>query len=215
MYCAGDTVDHSGQIRGLKFARREGNLIKFGKVRSDALNSNPKLDRGSGADGYEAIPLDDANVLSSKRSIEGSRVSVGPVGEIPTLRSERVSLGRQLEVRPDPYAESNDDSGDTPILPKDSKFSLKLKIKKPNLENQNSRVPPPDEEKSSIRGQRSKRKRPSIFMEKTSYNENEDEDVTQSHQDSEMMEANWILKKLGKDSIGKRVEVHQASDNSW
>jgi hypothetical protein len=30
-----------------------------------------------------------------------------------------------------------------------------------------------------------------------------------------MMEANWILKKLGKDAIGKRVEVHQPSDNSW
>jgi hypothetical protein len=30
-----------------------------------------------------------------------------------------------------------------------------------------------------------------------------------------MMEANWILKKLGYDAIGKRVEVHQPSDNSW
>ncbi|CBI24915.3 unnamed protein product, partial [Vitis vinifera] len=29
------------------------------------------------------------------------------------------------------------------------------------------------------------------------------------------MDANWILKKLGKDAIGKRVEVHQSSDNSW
>jgi hypothetical protein len=36
-----------------------------------------------------------------------------------------------------------------------------------------------------------------------------------SHLDSEMTEANRILKKLGKDAIGKRVEVHQPSDNSW
>jgi hypothetical protein len=50
-------------------------------------------------------------------------------------------------------------------------------------------------------------------MEKTMYNE--DEGMSQSHLDSEMMEANWILKKLGYDAIGKRVEVHQPSDNSW
>ncbi|KAF7831738.1 Histone-lysine N-methyltransferase 2B isoform A [Senna tora] len=29
------------------------------------------------------------------------------------------------------------------------------------------------------------------------------------------MDANWILMKLGKEAIGKRVEVHQTSDNSW
>ncbi|KAG9133854.1 hypothetical protein Leryth_017935 [Lithospermum erythrorhizon] len=31
----------------------------------------------------------------------------------------------------------------------------------------------------------------------------------------EIMDANWILQKLGKVAIGKRVEVHQATDNSW
>jgi hypothetical protein len=50
-------------------------------------------------------------------------------------------------------------------------------------------------------------------MEKTMYNE--DEGMPPSHLDSEMTEANRILKKLGKDAIGKRVEVHQPSDNSW
>jgi hypothetical protein len=90
---------------------------------------------------------------------------------------------------------------------------LKLKIKKPNFENQSSLIPLREEEKSNIRGQRSKRKRALNFMEKTMYNE--DEGMSQSHLDSEMMEANWILKKLGYDAIGKRVEVHQPSDNSW
>ncbi|KAH0639895.1 hypothetical protein KY290_037160 [Solanum tuberosum] len=31
----------------------------------------------------------------------------------------------------------------------------------------------------------------------------------------EFLEANWILQKLGKDAKGKRVEVHQSSDNTW
>ncbi|KAJ6692081.1 PHD FINGER FAMILY PROTEIN [Salix purpurea] len=135
------------------------------------------------------FPLDHAPVSSAKKSLEGSRAAKRPaVVEVPTLRSDKLSLGKQSEVRPDTHTKRNDDSGDTPILhslPKDPKLSLKLKIKKPNLENQSSLIPLHEEEKSSIRGQ------------------------------SEMIEANWILKKLGKDAIGKRVEVHQPSDNSW
>ncbi|KAB5541023.1 hypothetical protein DKX38_013997 [Salix brachista] len=213
-----DTVDHSGQTRGLiKFAMREGNLIKFAKVKAEASNFNPKSDGGNHSDEYETVPLDHAPVSSAKKSLEGSRAAMRPAGvEVPTLRSDKLSLGKQSEVRPDTHTKRNDDSGDTPILhslPKDPKLSLKLKIKKPNLENQSSLIPLHEEEKSSIRGQRSKRKRTPSLMEKTMYNE--DESLPQSHLDSEMIEANWILKKLGKDAIGKRVEVHQPSDNSW
>ncbi|KAL2514446.1 hypothetical protein Fot_28417 [Forsythia ovata] len=32
---------------------------------------------------------------------------------------------------------------------------------------------------------------------------------------NEIMDANWILQNLGKDSAGKRVEIHQPSNNSW
>ena len=86
--------------------------------------------------------------------------------------------------------------------------------RKPSIESQNSSQQ--EEEKMTIKGQRSKRKRPSPFKEKASFNESEG--VSQSHQDSAMdgiMDANWILMKLGNDAIGKRVEVHQTSDNSW
>ncbi|GKB49213.1 hypothetical protein Tco_0899966 [Tanacetum coccineum] len=31
----------------------------------------------------------------------------------------------------------------------------------------------------------------------------------------EIMDANWIIQKLGKHAIGKIVEVHQPSNNSW
>lgn len=47
-------------------------------------------------------------------------------------------------------------------------------------------------------------------MEKTSPKE-EDED----NREGEIMDSNWILLKLDKGAIGKRVEVHQPSNNSW
>ncbi|KAJ6692080.1 PHD FINGER FAMILY PROTEIN [Salix purpurea] len=51
-----DTVDHSGQTRGLiKFAMREGNLVKFAKVKAEASNFNPKSDGGSHSDEYETV----------------------------------------------------------------------------------------------------------------------------------------------------------------
>ncbi|XP_065872204.1 uncharacterized protein [Euphorbia lathyris] len=211
----GDIGDHSGQVTSLKFQRREGNLSKVGKLKTETSNLNPKSERGSDADGYETVLSENTHV-SFKRSVEGSGTAVGTTDEVPSSRGEQVSLGKQPEVRPDTHTESNDDSGDMPIMQsstKDSKFSLKLKIKNLSLLNQYSRKSPSKEEKSSIRGQRSKRKRPSSLMERTPLNE--EEEITQSHQDSEMMEASWILKKLGKDAVGKRVEVHQPSDNSW
>ncbi|KAH9774554.1 PHD finger family protein [Citrus sinensis] len=205
----GDRVDHSSQSRGLKIAGRGGNVIKFGRVRQEVSDSNTKVSRGSSADEHEPEHM---HVLSGKRNIDRSRAAVSRVGEVAALRGDR----KQLESRPNASRESNDDTSVLQSLPKDSKPPLRLKFRKPNLENQNSQVSQPEEEKSLIKGQRSKRKRPSPFTEKTLFNE--DEDAAQSNQDSlmsEIMDANWILKKLGKDAIGKRVEVHQQSDNSW
>ncbi|KAJ8899195.1 hypothetical protein K2173_012371 [Erythroxylum novogranatense] len=206
-----ETINQSSQTSSLKFARREGNMIKFGKLKPEASNLNSKFDIERGTVRGETMRSDDTHVSSSKRSIGGSRAAVGP--DVPTVRTGKLSLAKSPEMRPNSKAESNDDSGDTPILnslPKDSKLSLRLKIKKPDIENQSSQCPAPDVEKI-IRGQRSKRKRSSNFM----MTSNGDEDATQSHQDSQMMGASWILKRLGKDAIGKRVEVHQPSDDSW
>ncbi|GKV27482.1 hypothetical protein SLEP1_g36654 [Rubroshorea leprosula] len=212
----GDKVDRSGQSRGLKIAGREGNLTKFGKIRSEIPDVNPKVDRGNGADGYATTP-EQSRVASGKRSIEGIRITAGSVGEVPSSRGGKAILGTRFEGEADAYGESNEDYVHTPVS-KDSKPSLKFKFKKPNLDNQNSQVPQNVEEKTLVKGQRSKRKRPLPYMDKSPFSYEEEGEVTQSNQDSsmdEMMAANWILKKLGKDAIGKRVEVHQASDNSW
>lgn len=211
---AGDRTDSIGQVKLLKVAGKEGNLIKLGKVRSDVSDSNPKFGRLSSADANENSTQEPTRISLGKRNNEGNAAAAGSLGEV---RGSKVLLGKPSESRPETYNEGNDDYAQAPgshSLPKDSKPLLRFKFKKPTVENQTS--PQPEEERSSIKGQRSKRRRPSPFMDKTL--SNEDEDVTQLNQDNlmdEIMDANWILKKLGKDAIGKRVEVHQSSDNSW
>ncbi|CAK9178107.1 unnamed protein product, partial [Ilex paraguariensis] len=90
---------------------------------------------------------------------------------------------------------------------------LKLKFKNPSSENQSS-CPPGEDEKGFAKELRSKRKRPA-FTEKTSAKEDEDPSKWYENSMNDIMDVNWILQKLGKDAIGKRVEVHQSSDNSW
>ncbi|XP_024025733.1 uncharacterized protein LOC21395708 isoform X2 [Morus notabilis] len=189
--------DYSGQSMGLKVGS-----IKLGKIRTAVSDYNPKFGQGSGADPYETATPEQTHTLLGRA--------------VPTSGSERVYSRKHSERRAVTYNENNGDYGQTPVshsLPKDPKPLLKFKFKKPSTENQNSANQ--EEEKSSIKGQRSKRKRPSPFLEKLSIS---GADATQAHQDNlmdEIMDANWILKKLGKDAIGKRVEVHQQSDNSW
>ncbi|KAG5134744.1 hypothetical protein JHK82_025932 [Glycine max] len=195
----GNKVD-SGQSKIFRVSGREGNLIKLGKVKPDVSEFNLTSGRGNMSDGR------------IKHSIDGM---INKVGIKATSRGERTYLGKQSEGSSDAY-ETDDNNNRTPShsLPKDSKPLLRFKFKKPSIESQNSSQQ--EEEKMTIKGQRSKRKRPSPFKEKTTFNESEG--VSQSRQDSAMdgiMDANWILMKLGNDAIGKRVEVHQTSDNSW
>ncbi|GMI74140.1 hypothetical protein like AT3G08020 [Hibiscus trionum] len=195
----GIKVYHS-KSRGVKLAGREGNVIEFGKIRPEFPELGSKVGEAKGSDGYEIDPLEQTDVASG----EGGNVK----------------SGKRLEEKANRYGESNEDYGHTPVLnslPKDPKPSLKFKLKKPNLVNQNSKAHS-EKGKSSIKGQRSKRQKPSSFVGKSLFNVDEDLDVTQMHQNSLMdgiMDASWILKKLGKDAIGKKVEIYLASDKSW
>lgn len=214
-YADVEKFDQSGESRVLKFSRREQSSIKLGKNRSEISGLNPKVDKGNVGDVHANTSPQQSRAASGKRNIDDSRVTAESTGEVLPLRKRKVVLGKQSEGRVDPSGETNEDHGHTPVL-KDSKPTLKFKFKKPNPENQTSQILLNEEEKSLTKGQRSKRKRPST--EKSSFNGDEDADVTQSNPDSltdGMMDASWILKKLGKDAVGKRVEVHQASDNSW
>lgn len=140
-----------------------------------------------------------------KTQSEGSKATFGSITQFPASTSEGNHVDDKTSV--------------SPSLQKDARPLLKFKLRKPNSGDQTSSVTTQseDDKLSSAKGQRSKRKRPSSLADMASLKE-DGEATTHSHQDSsrneEMMDANWILKKLGKDSIGKRVEVH-GSQNSW
>ncbi|EOA29929.1 hypothetical protein CARUB_v10013022mg [Capsella rubella] len=140
-----------------------------------------------------------------KTQSEGSKATFGSITQFPASTSE----GNHVD----------DKTSISPSLQKEARPLLKFKLRKPNSGDQASSVTTQseDEKLSPAKGQRSKRKRPSSLVDMASMKE-DNEVTTHSHQDhsrnDEMMDANWILKKLGKDSIGKRVEVH-GSQNSW
>ncbi|XP_022953975.1 uncharacterized protein LOC111456373 [Cucurbita moschata] len=210
----GDKVDNSSQSTRPKAGETEKSLPSFGKVRFGCSDTNSAFGRGN-TSGSELGPPNGTRVFSRKRNVEGNTPAVR--SDVSTVKEEKVPPGKQLESGSHICNDGHDDNGQTALpqssLPRDSKPLLKFKFKKPPLENQ---ISCHEEEKSSVKGQRSKRKRPSPLMEKISFNEVED--LARSHQDNlldEIMDANWILKKLGKDAIGKRVEVQHPTDKSW
>ncbi|KAG7565367.1 Zinc finger RING-type [Arabidopsis suecica] len=135
----------------------------------------------------------------------------GSRGEVATSKAEGGFIGRHSDGKGDLNSGSHDS------LQKDSRRLLKLRIKKHNPESQEGEAPSIVYERGkSGKGHRSKRKRASPPAEKSAFNE--DEDVSLSREDSlldEMLDASWILKKLGKDAKGKKVQIHEASDDSW
>ncbi|KAK1401175.1 histone-lysine N-methyltransferase 2D [Heracleum sosnowskyi] len=211
----GDVKDYPDQIEGSKFRGRAPNLIKIKNVNSDVYDKNHSFGGDKMSDGYGSVSPIKKRFLYGKRSTEGSIPTTGIRTQTSAIRGEKLSLLKSAEARVDD--ESNDGkrhqhSVSLPV-PKDSKPLLKLKFKNPFNENSSSWAG--EDEKSSVKGQRSKRKRPSPLREKTAM---EEEDASNWYKDSsaeEVMEANWILQKLGKDAMGKRVEVHQPSNNSW
>lgn len=212
-------MDYPDQVKGPKFRGRGANLIKIKKVNPEVSDLNPKFGGGKLSDGYGTVSPVKTRGSLGKQSTEGSIPTVGTVSEVPDQR-EKVSSLKYAEARPDVYSDVNEDNNHPPSvshsLPKDPKPLLKLKFKNPFNENPSSWAPHGEDEKSSVKGQRSKRKRPSPLREKTSAKE--EDDASEGYEDNSMdgiMEANWILQKLGKDAMGKRVEVHQPSNNSW
>nr|XP_051205556.1 uncharacterized protein LOC127319623 [Lolium perenne] len=100
---------------------------------------------------------------------------------------------------------------------------LKLKFKRPHFEQPSAQVSQPEElatwasqqeELNVAKGQRSKRKRPSIDKMDGSEGKTPSKRHAQGTGD-EAMDATWILRKLGKDAIGKRIEIQLASDGKW
>ncbi|XP_073105374.1 uncharacterized protein [Elaeis guineensis] len=184
----GAKLDNSSHIRSSKDGFKENNVIKLGKVSEMHRKSNSDI----GEDREPTVACRNPLIVG-RRSTE-----VGQAAENLALRNDVV-----LHEQP----------SDTPVnFSSVPKPMLKLKFKNPYFEQRSSWASQGEEE-NSVKGQRSKRKRPAEKIGVL-----EDENHARLYQENlmdEAMDANWILQKLGKDAIGKRVEVHQSTDNSW
>ncbi|GER37895.1 PHD finger family protein [Striga asiatica] len=184
----GHKTDHPDKVKGSK-------LIKLKNPNSELPNTSLKLAGGKVDDGYESVsPKTTYSLLGT---------------EVPVSKRSKHSSTKN----------GDDMSGDVLASSRDRKPSLKFKIPK-NTNNGNQSVSGNlgtgnqtslslhgKDDITYTRGQRSKRRRIG-----------EEDGGSQWHEDNTMKEftdANWVLQKLGKDAAGKRVEIHQPSNNSW
>ncbi|KAL9685655.1 hypothetical protein QQ045_023106 [Rhodiola kirilowii] len=206
----GSENDQSGQLKSQRHGIREGDRANLQKATPEVYAPD-KFMRPRGADGEEAASQKLGTLLGKRNT-----AAMGPVKEITPSRGSRVSSNNQLARLPDVSSKGTENirKKHDLSLQKDSKPLLKLKFKNPYLENPSSWVTHNDDEKSLVKGQRSKRKR-SSNLEKLALKDGDVSILEQGNSVDSSFDANWILKKLGKDAIGKRVEVHQQTDNSW
>ncbi|CAA2981500.1 transcription factor HALR MLL3, involved in embryonic development [Olea europaea subsp. europaea] len=186
--------DCADQMKDSKLREKGGHLIK---IKNTSSESSPPLD---------------TRALLGKRSNE-DRASAVSGSEVPASKRNKYS---SLKYSGDGQTVSGnliDDDSNIPSFsqsaPKDLKSRMKIKISNnSNNGNQDSLAVHGKDEITYVKGQRSKRRRPAMFEDKTPIT-GDDDPV------NEFLDANWILQKLGKDAAGKRVEIHQPSNDSW
>ncbi|XP_047951829.1 uncharacterized protein LOC125197162 [Salvia hispanica] len=222
----GDTKDHkmnhAGQNKSSKLQEKEGPLIKFKNVNSESSNISLKH-AGGFSKAFESDNPQGAHSLLGKRTNEdGASARRGP--EFPGTRRNKHSSIKSGDDVPTITMSSElveENSSFQPMSQASSeghKPHLIFRIpKNSNTGNQNDQGNMSNADSLRLsgkgditytRGQRSKRRRPALG----------DGDTSQQHEDNtikEFTDANWILQKLGKDAAGKRVEIHQSSNNTW
>ncbi|XP_073270069.1 uncharacterized protein [Primulina huaijiensis] len=235
-------ISHTDQMKGSKLREKEGNLIKIKNTNSKASDVSSKLTGGKFSHEDEPVSLKNSHSVLGKRSIEDG-ASTRSGSDVLVSQRNKYSSMKYAEDRPTVSGDLDDGNSSIPSNSEASANDHKpfLKFKIPNNSNKgNQNVPdnlnqglsrkersdwrvhvgqmviqtpsplplPGKEEITYTRGQRSKRRRPVPG----------DEDTSQWHEDNTMKEftdANWVLQKLGKDAAGKRVEIHQPSNDSW
>ncbi|CAI9103043.1 OLC1v1001461C1 [Oldenlandia corymbosa var. corymbosa] len=198
--------DGKDQRKGSKLRGKEGNLVKIKKSSSLVTDVPSRFGGSKLSDGLASVSVPYTRASAGKRAAESASTGMRSDAEVLSSRGNKSSM-----------TASDDISGKPAMsIQRESKPLLKLKIKNPVSENQISSGLHQEEERS-IKRQRSKRKRPSPSSEKvpTKNGDNVSSVYEARAMDDEILDANWILQKLGRDAIGKRVEVHQPSDNSW
>ncbi|CAL5093325.1 unnamed protein product [Urochloa decumbens] len=206
----GGKIDVTSQLKSSRSEVKEKNVMKL--VRETGTQQRTSL-------------LGDLG--TSKKHATGKRSNALISGM--ENANETGTRNRLFGLKQSHSSQVNETQGTTALFSSDSSDNLKpsllkLKFKRPYFEQLNTQASQPEEpaawasqqeeQLNVAKGQRSKRKRPS--MEKA--DDSDGKAPAKRHQqstDDEAMDANWILRKLGKDAIGKRVEVHQASDGKW
>ncbi|XP_022895943.1 uncharacterized protein LOC111410019 isoform X3 [Olea europaea var. sylvestris] len=204
-----DSETKFGDITGRKIDSADqvkGSYQFSGENFAEVSNISSKLSRGKFADLYESVSPLNTRSLLGKRSIEDGAFDV--------------SASRRNKYSKMKYEEDGSSAKESKILeslPMDRKSHLKFKIPtNSNNGDQNALSLPGKDEMTSVKGQRSKRRRPATFEDRA-LTEGVEETSQQYDDDrmNEIMDANWILQKLGKDAAGKIVEIHRPSNNSW
>ncbi|KAL0397580.1 UNVERIFIED_CONTAM: hypothetical protein Scaly_0206400 [Sesamum calycinum] len=178
-------IDRADQVKSSKFRGKEGHLINLKNVSSEVSNFNSELTGRESYDAFESVSPQNTHCLLGTRGT-GDSASARSGLEVPVNTRNKYSSMKYGGDRPTVSGDMIDDNSSFPSMsPASSK-----------------------DRKPFLKGQRSKRRRPALG----------DGDASQWHDDNTMKEftdANWILQKLGKDAAGKRVEIHQPSNNSW
>ncbi|KAJ0982666.1 hypothetical protein J5N97_010921 [Dioscorea zingiberensis] len=202
----GARLDNASPVRSSKHEDR-GNNVKLAKV----LDAHWKGRVNKGED-YETNTASKRSLTTAARTADIG-YAVDTVDEA-TLRNDE--QGKHAAEGPLNSLSGNRDVAELSNASNssnDPKPLLKLKFKNPYFEQRSSWVSQGAEEKSSVKGQRSKRKRASA--EKISTLEDDSSAHRQLENSMDEVVDAKILQKLGKDAIGKRVEIHQSTDNSW
>jgi hypothetical protein len=209
LFFSGGKVDVTSQLKSSRSEIKEKSVMKL--VRETGIQQRNSLLGDLGTSKKH---------MTGKRSIAmiSGTENANESSTRNRLLGHKQCLGGQLDENQGAPASFSSESPDKlkPSL-------LKLKFKRPHLEQPNTQSSQPDgltfwssqqeEQLNVTRGQRSKRKRPS--MDKVDGSDGKSAKRHQQGTDDEVIDANWILRKLGKDAIGKRIEVHQDSDSKW
>ncbi|KAH6824535.1 hypothetical protein C2S53_010349 [Perilla frutescens var. hirtella] len=193
----GHKMNLADQVKSSKFQQKDGPLIKFKNVNSEVSNISSKH-----AVGDSASARREPEVPVSRRS---KYSSIKSADDVPTMSSELVDDNSSLP----PMSQASSEDHKPHLIFKIPMNSNTGNQNVPSNSNNGNAVRLPGKEDITYsRGQRSKRRRPAVG----------DGDTSQWHEDNtikEFTDANWILQKLGKDAAGKRVEIHQSSNNTW
>lgn len=213
-------MNHAGHMKSSKFQEKEGPLMKFKNVNSEASNTSSKHAGGFSKVFESDNPQGTHSLLGKRGREDGASARRGL--DVPVTRRNKYSSIKSEDDVPTMSRELVEENSSFP--PMSQAFSeghkphLIFRIpRNSNMGNQNDQSNSSNgnslrlsgkEDITYTRGQRSKRRRPALG----------DGDTSEPHEDNtikEFTDANWILQKLGKDAAGKRVEIHQSSNNTW